>query len=65
MIHNAMKAYIENNMCKVQSFEKASNSASSAKSFRVKVLKKMLDVNLWPSGIGCNYWKFKKSYSDA
>ncbi len=66
---NAMKAYIEKNMCKVQSFEKAFNPASSAKSFRVKVLvddaKKMLDANVWPSSIGCNYGKFKKSYSDA
>ncbi len=62
---NAMKAYIEQNMCKVQSFEKASNPALLAKSFRFKVLvdnsKKMFDVTVWPSGIGCNYWKFKKS----
>ncbi len=66
---NAMQANIENNMCKVQSFEKASNPASSAKSFRVKVLmddtKKMLDASMWPSGIGYNYWKFNKSYSDG
>ncbi len=66
---NAMKAYIEKNMCKVQRFEKASNLASSAKSSRVKVLvddaKKIHDSNVWPSGIGCNYWKFKMSYSDG
>ncbi len=59
---NAMKAYIEKNMCKVQSFEKASNPASSAKSFRVKVLvdnaKKMLDATVWPSGTGCNIFYF-------
>ncbi len=58
---NAMKAHIEKNMYKVQSFEKASNSASPAKSFRVKVIVddavKMLDGTVWPFGIGCNYWK--------
>ena len=49
---DAMKVYIEVNMFKVQSFEKASNPASLAKSFRVKVLMddamKMLDASVWP-----------------
>ena len=64
---DALKVYIEQNVVPVQSFERSSNPASSAKSYRIKVLvddaKKMLDANLWPSGIGCSFWKFKKSHS--
>ncbi len=64
-----MKGEIEQNVVPVQNFEHVSNPASAAKSFKVKVLiddvKKMLDASMWPSGIGCNYWKFpvKKSNS--
>lgn len=62
-----VKQYIEQNVVPVHAFEKASNPAAGAKSYKVKVLasdaKKMLDANIWPSGIGCNYWKHKKSSS--
>ncbi len=64
-----MKGYIEQNVVQVQNFERVSNPASATKSFKVKVLiddvKKMLDANMWSSGIGCNYWTFpvKKSNS--
>ncbi len=66
-----MKGYIEQNVVSVQNFEQVFNPPSVAKSFKVKVIiddvKKMLNANMWPSSIGCNYWKFpvKKSNSMA
>ncbi len=64
-----MRGYIEQNVVPVQNFEQVCNPASATKSFKVKILihdvKKMLDANMWPSGIGCNYWKFPVKTSNS
>jgi len=52
-----------------EDFQRASVDAASRKSFKFKVLAsdavKLLDPDVWPEGIGCRLWQFRRRDQDS